>query len=105
MILERLAGWLLRTRDVIGSDQVLLTQEAMAQMLGVQRASLSMAAGWLSAEGAIEYTRGKIRIVDASKLADSACECHELLQQCRRSLFAEDVHNEPGRDDALATHH
>jgi CRP-like cAMP-binding protein len=90
MISERLAGWLLRSRDAIGSDQVSLTQEAMAHMLGAQRASVSMAAGLLSAHGCIEYTRGQIRILDAQKLSDRACECHEALTECHRTLF-EDI--------------
>jgi CRP-like cAMP-binding protein len=84
---ERLASWLLRSREAIGSDKVTLTQEVMAQMLGVQRASVSMSAGRLAAAGAIEYTRGRIQILDAQKLADSACECHDALKQCHRSLF------------------
>ncbi len=105
MIVERLAGWLLRSRDVLGSDQVLLTQEAMAQMLGVQRASVSMAAGSLSAEGTIEYRRGRIRIVDAQKLSDSACECHEVVARCHRSLF-EDVNEErPAQNPPTAVRH
>ena len=41
----------------------------------------------LGARGAIEYTRGRIQILDAQKLADSACECHDALKQCHRSLF------------------
>ncbi len=86
---ERLASWLLRSRDAIGSDAVLLTQEAMAQMLGVQRASVSMSAGGLAAEGAIEYARGKVQIIDPQKLADRACECHHALKQCHRSLFGD----------------
>jgi CRP-like cAMP-binding protein len=103
-ILERLAGWLLRSRDTMGSDEVALTQEAMAQMLGVQRASVSMAAGLLAAEGAMEYTRGRIRILDAGKLAEHACECHEAVSACRRGLF-EDAAAMPVQDVASALRH
>jgi CRP-like cAMP-binding protein len=105
MISERLAGWLLRSRHAIGSDEVSLTQEAMAQMLGVQRASVSMAAGWLGAEGAIQYTRGRIRILDAHKLADHACECHETLERCHRALFEDGVWDDARHKSAPAVRH
>ncbi len=104
IISERLAGWLLRSRDALGSDQVSLTQEAMAQMLGVQRASVSMAASFLAAEGAIEYRRGRIRIVDAEKLAQIACECHHALEQCHRSLFDNIAAHEAGQHATVVRH-
>jgi CRP-like cAMP-binding protein len=102
IISERLAGWLLRSRHALGSDQVSLTQEAMAQMLGVQRASVSMAASLLAAQGAIEYKRGRIRIVDAETLAQSACECHRALEQCHRTLFEDIAAGEAGQQQAAA---
>jgi CRP-like cAMP-binding protein len=105
IISERLAGWLLRSRHALGSDEVSLTQEAMAQMLGVQRASVSGAASFLAAEGAIEYKRGRIQIVDAETLAQTACECHRALEQCHRTLFEDSAAGEAGQQQAAVIRH
>jgi CRP-like cAMP-binding protein len=72
----RLARWLLRCRDLIGSDELSLTQEFIAQMLGVRRTSVSIVANTLQQAGLIKYKRGHIRLVDLEALRDSACECY-----------------------------
>jgi CRP-like cAMP-binding protein len=86
-IAERLARWILRARDVVGSDEVRMTQESIAQMLGVQRASISVFANALQAEGLIIYRRGTIRIVDPAGLERHACSCHRLLHSMRDRIL------------------
>jgi CRP-like cAMP-binding protein len=77
---ERLAGWLLMTQDLVGSDSLPLTQEFMGQMLGTRRSSVTVAAGILQKAGLISYTRGSVRILNR-ELEDAACDCYGLLQQ------------------------
>jgi CRP-like cAMP-binding protein len=76
----RLARWLLRCRDLMHSDDIALTQEFLAEMLGVRRTSVSLVAGTLQQAGLIRYRRGHIRILDVETLKDSACECYATLK-------------------------
>lgn len=85
---RRLASWLLRARAIAGSDHLGLTQEYLAQMLGVQRASVSGAASLLADTGAIEYRRGRVEIRDVDLLGSHACACHSMLAARRERLFA-----------------
>jgi CRP-like cAMP-binding protein len=77
----RLCRWLLRARDLAGSDTLNFTQEYLAEMLGVQRSSVTVVAHTLQAAGLIKYSRGKIQIVDEEALQDSACECYEAVKR------------------------
>jgi CRP-like cAMP-binding protein len=77
---ERLCRWLLRTRDLVGSDSIELTQEFLAQMLGVRRTSVTLAASHLQAVNLIKYRRGHIQILDLDGLEDAACECYEAVK-------------------------
>ena len=77
---SRLARWLLRARDLSGSDVLELTQEYMAEMLGVGRTTVSLTAHQLQEAGHIKYRRGKIKIVDVEGLKESACECYEAVR-------------------------
>lgn len=72
----RMCRWLLRMRDLTGSDDLKLTQEFLAQMLGVQRTSVSVVAGTLQKAGFIDYRRGIVRLVDIERLKQGACECY-----------------------------
>jgi CRP-like cAMP-binding protein len=76
----RLARWLLRARDLSGSDTLLLTQEFLGQMLGVQRSSVSLVANSLNAAGLIRYRRGRVEITNLEGLMDCSCECHTMVQ-------------------------
>jgi predicted transcriptional regulator len=67
--------------DRVGSHQLPLTQEFLAQMLGTRRSSVTVAAGILQRAGLIAYSRGDVKIVDRRKLEEAACECYELMQQ------------------------
>jgi CRP-like cAMP-binding protein len=76
----RLCRWLLRARDLSGSDSLPFTQEYLAEMLGVRRASVTGVAHTLQEAGLIKYARGVIQIADAKKLQESACECYESVK-------------------------
>lgn len=84
---QRLATWLLRARDAADSNRLYLTQEFLAQMIGVQRASVSTVAGKLQDDGLISYRRGQIEILDEKKLNDAACECRQAVRMQYRRLF------------------
>lgn len=77
---ERLARWLLMCADRIDSTSVPLTQEFLAHMLGTRRSSVTVAAGILEVAGLITNSRGKIDIVDRSKLEKAACECYQIMR-------------------------
>jgi CRP-like cAMP-binding protein len=98
---QRLGSWLLRAQDLVSIDELLLTQEHLAQMLGVQRASVSMFASQLQERGLIHYRRGRVHIVDPRRLASEACECHATLRQHRTRLFGEALEETGVADHAL----
>jgi CRP-like cAMP-binding protein len=77
----RLCRWLLRARDLAASDDLPFTQEYLGEMLGVRRSSVTLVAHALQAAGMVQYSRGKIRILDVERLKDSACECYEAVKR------------------------
>ena len=77
---SRLARWLLRAADLHGSNDLPLTQEYMAQMLGVRRTSVTVVARTLQEAGMIRYTRGLIRLLDVPALQETACECYQAIK-------------------------
>lgn len=78
---ERMARWILMSRDRLSSDNLPLTQEFLSQMLGTRRSSVTIAAGVLQKAGMISYTRGNVTIVDRHKLEEAACECYGIVRQ------------------------
>jgi CRP-like cAMP-binding protein len=86
---SRLARWLLRARDLSGSDTLGLTQEFLGQMLGVQRSSVSLVANTLQQAGLIHYRRGRIEITNMEGLVESSCECYGAVKKQYERL----VHN------------
>jgi len=85
---QRMCRWLLMTHDRVGADEFHLTQEFLAQMLGVRRPSVTVAAGLLQKEGLIQYQRGRIRVVDRARLEATSCECYETVRQDTDRLLA-----------------
>jgi CRP-like cAMP-binding protein len=88
---QRIARWLLMTQDRVGADEFQLTQEFLAQMLGVRRPSVTVAAGELQKAGLIHYQRGRIRIAQRAGLEARACECYEAVRQELDHLLAVDA--------------
>jgi CRP-like cAMP-binding protein len=78
---SRLCRWLLRARDLSGSDTLSFTQEFLAEMLGVRRTSVTFDAHALQQAGMIKYARGKIEILDVDGLHEGACECYETVRK------------------------
>jgi CRP-like cAMP-binding protein len=83
----RLCRWLLRARDLSASDNLPFTQEYLGEMLGVRRTSVTAVAHTLQEAGLIQYARGKIRILDADALGESACECYGSVKSLYEKLI------------------
>ena len=77
---ERCSRWMLLTHDRVGSDDFPLTQEFLAQMLGVRRASVTVAATALQHAGFIRYYRGRVTIINREGLEDASCECYRIIR-------------------------
>jgi CRP-like cAMP-binding protein len=84
----RLCRWLLMSSDGIGSDEVGLTHEFLATMLGVRRAGVTEAAGKLQDQGLIRYRRGNVSILDRQRLEETACECYQATKDEYDRLFS-----------------
>jgi CRP-like cAMP-binding protein len=82
----RFSRWLLQSADRAASDTVTLTQELLAEMLGVRRTSVTEVAGKLQGEGVITYARGVIKILDRPALERLSCECYETLIEYSATL-------------------
>ena len=76
---ERLARWLLMTRDRIGADEFSLTQQFLAHMLGLRRVGVTAAAKNLKRRRLIAYTRGQLRILDVPGLIRASCSCYQIV--------------------------
>ena len=83
----RMCRWLLMSSDGVASDEVNLTQEYLAAMLGVRRPGVTEVAGKLRSEGLIDYTRGSIRILDRAGMERRACECYGRVKGEYERLF------------------
>ena len=81
LVEARMCRWMLRVRDLAGSDDLTITQEFLAQMLGVRRTSLSVVANSLQKAGYIRYKRGHVRILDVEGLKKAACECYGVVKR------------------------
>ncbi len=77
---ERCARWLLLTHDRVGADTFPLSHEFLGYMLGVRRASVSVAMGILQRVGLISYHRGVVTVLDRPGLEEAACECYAIIQ-------------------------
>jgi CRP-like cAMP-binding protein len=77
---QQLCRWLLLSHDRLASDELVMTQELIANMLGVRREGVTAAAGRLQEEGLISYVRGRIQILDRRGLEASVCECYQVVK-------------------------
>ena len=85
----RMCRWLLYMRDLAGSDELMLTQDFLGQMLNVRRPSVSMVANPLQKAGMIKYSRGRIRLLDVKGLQKRACECYGTVKAHYRRLLSD----------------
>lgn len=76
---QRCARWLLQTHDRVGGDTFALTQDFLAQMMGVRRATVSEVASELQRAGLIEYSYRQITVVDRPALERASCECYRII--------------------------
>jgi CRP-like cAMP-binding protein len=76
----RAARWLLMTVDRVGNEEFSLTQEFLAQMLGVSRSTVSDVAGKLQSDGLIKYSRGVMSITDHDGLLERSCACYDIIK-------------------------
>jgi len=83
----RLCRWLLRARDLSGSDNLPFTQEYLGEMLGVRRTSVTAVAHTLQEAGMIKYARGKIQVLDAKALQENTCECYGSVKSLYDKLI------------------
>ena len=83
----RLSRWLLTSADRMESESLNLTQEFLAQMLGVQRSTVTVAAGELQRAGMIGYSRGKINLVNRPALTKVACECYDIVSTSYKRIL------------------
>ena len=84
---QRLARWLLTLADRVESEQVQVTQEYIAEMLGARRSTVTVAAGALQDRGLISYSRGKVTILDRPGTIAAACECYETVAAAHRRIW------------------
>jgi CRP-like cAMP-binding protein len=78
---EQLCRWLLLSLDRLPANELVMTQELIANMLGVRREGVTEAAGKLQAEGMIEYSRGRITVLDRAHLEARVCECYAVVKK------------------------
>jgi CRP-like cAMP-binding protein len=83
---QRMCKWLVRMHDLVGPE-LPLTQEFMAQMMGVRRTSVTGVASQLQKEGLIAYRRGKVTILSMALVQERACECHVAVREQYTDLF------------------
>jgi CRP-like cAMP-binding protein len=79
-VIQRCCRWLLTTQDRLGSQELNITHEFLAQMLGVRRASVTEVLRPLQNDGLIRASRGKVVILDSKRLADASCECYGVIR-------------------------
>ena len=77
---QQLCRWLLLSLDRLPTNQLTMTQELIANMLGVRREGVTEAAGKLQRSGVIEYSRGHIRVLDRGALEKLSCECYSVVK-------------------------
>jgi CRP-like cAMP-binding protein len=75
------------SHDRVGRDEFPMTQEFMAELLGVRRQTVTVVAGTLQGAGLLTFRRGIIRIVDRHRLEQAACECYGVMKELYDRVF------------------
>jgi CRP-like cAMP-binding protein len=78
---KQLCRWLLLSLDRLPGDELVMTQELIANMLGVRREGVTEAAGNLQKDGLIQYSRGHIKVLDRKRLEERVCECYAVVKR------------------------
>ena len=91
---QQLCRWLLLTLDRMPTNELIMTQELVASMLGVRREGVTEAAGKLQHAGCIRYRRGHISVLDRSGLATRACECYAVVRKELNRLLSDVQHRQ-----------
>jgi CRP-like cAMP-binding protein len=78
---QQLCRWLLLSLDRLASNELTMTQELIANMLGVRREGVTEAAGKLQSAGLISYRRGKITVLDRLGVETRSCECYQVVKK------------------------
>jgi CRP-like cAMP-binding protein len=86
---QQLCRWLLLSLDRLPSSELTMTQELIANMLGVRREGVTEAAGKLQTAGLINYSRGHITVLDRPKLEKRVCECYAVVKKEMDRLLPE----------------
>ncbi len=92
---KQLCRWLLLSLDRLPANELSMTQELIANMLGVRREGVTEAAGKLQNDGLIHYSRGRITVLDRPGLEKRVCECYEVVRQEFRRLLPDAGRGEP----------
>lgn len=87
LVEQRVARGLLRLEDITARDAIPITHEFLALLLGVQRQTVTLAAGRLQRAGLLQYARGRIVIVDREGLERASCECYRAMRRAEDRLF------------------
>jgi CRP-like cAMP-binding protein len=98
---QQLCRWLLLSLDRLSSDELTMTQELIANMLGVRREGVTEAAGKLQRSGLISYSRGHIRVLDRPGLEREVCECYNVVKREFDRLLRETPRGNAGHMSGL----
>ena len=94
---QQLCRWLLINHDQLQSDELIMTHDLIANMLGVRREGVSQAAGKLQEKGLIKYVRGTIRILDRKGLEAASCECYQVVTDEYNRLLGKYIPTNTGK--------
>ncbi len=86
-VAQRRARWLLSVHNAAPTEEFAVTHDFLARALGVQRPSVTISAGALQRSGAVEFRRGRLRVLNRAALRREACRCYEDLETRRERLF------------------
>lgn len=100
---QQLCRWLLLSLDRLPSDNLVMTQELIANMLGVRRESVTEAAGCLQKKGIISYHRGHIKVLDRGTLEQRSCECYAVVKRETDRLLPQNPAQTLGRSPIKKT--